>query len=154
MIDNSANQFNYGYVREIVGYLAYFIFAKTTELAMVHFAKINLNTKEGLILELVANNPTASQTEIAREAGMKPALLVKILDDLTERDLLAREPSPTDRRRHQLRLTTAGESLRDQIRAAHMAGNNELFDAAGFSAAEQETLFKLLDKLATHIQAR
>ena len=118
---------------------------------MAHFSEINLTTKQGIILEFVANNPTASQVEIGRKAGMKASLLVKILDDLAKRDLLIREPSPTDRRRHQLRLTTAGENLRDQIRAAHMAGNDELFDAAGFSADERETLVKLLQKLTAHI---
>jgi DNA-binding MarR family transcriptional regulator len=132
--------------------LAYFVFAKTTELAMVHFSQINLTTKEGLILEFVANNPSASQTDIARESGMKASLLVKILDDLTHRGLLVREPSPTDRRRHHLRLTEAGEALREQIQVSHLAGNNELFDAAGFSAEDQETLFKLLRKLTDHIQ--
>ena len=147
-------RFDYSYIRDIVGYLAYFVFAKTTELAMAHFAEIDLTTKEGLILELVANNPTASQVEIAREAGMKPSLLVKILDDLTARDLLLRELSPTDRRRHRLRLTAAGENLRDDIRAAHMAGNDELFDGAGFTAEERETLLRLLHKLIAHIQMK
>lgn len=141
-------------MRDIVGYLSYFVFAKTTELAMAHFKPINLTTKEGMILEFVANNPTASQVDIARQAGMKPALLVKILDDLTKRELLLREISPTDRRRHHLRLTPDGEALRERIRDAHMAGNNELFDAAGFSAEEQDTLFKLLQKLTAHIQAK
>ena len=148
-----AKQFNYSYMRNIVGYLAYFVFAKTTELATAHFDQIDLTTKEGMILELVANNPNASQAEIAKEAGIKPALLVKILDDLTDRELLIREKSPTDRRRHQLRLTASGENLRDEVQAAHMAGNDELFDAAGFSAEERDTLFKLLNKLTAHIQA-
>lgn len=150
-ISNSQTQFNTSYIRDIVGYLAYFVFARTTKLAMAHFNQIDLTTKEGLVLELVATNPTASQVEIANKAGMKASLLVKILDDLSKRNLLVREPSPTDRRRHQLRLIPAGESLREQIRASHMAGNDELFEAADFSAEEQETLITLLKKLTAHI---
>lgn len=119
---------------------------------MSHFSEINLTTKEGLVLEFVAKNPTASQKEIAEAAGMKPSFLVKILDSLTERGLVVREPDPNDRRRHHLRLTNDGESLRGQIRACHMAGNEELFEQAGFSAAEIETLFKLLQKLTSHLQ--
>ncbi|MFK7804153.1 MAG: MarR family winged helix-turn-helix transcriptional regulator [Anaerolineae bacterium] len=152
IISHNSNPFNYSYVRDIVGYLAYFIFGETTKLAMAHFSKIDLTTKEGLVLELVANNPTASQVEIARKAGMKASLLVKILDDLSKRDLLIRRTSPTDRRQHHLHLTEAGENLRDQIQAAHMAGNDELFDAADFSAEERATLFKLLQKLTAHIE--
>lgn len=151
-MSTSTNNFNHSYVRDIVGYLSYFVFAKTTKLAMAHFDKLGLNTKEGLVLELVANNPTASQADIARKAGMKPPLLVKILDDLTTQGYLLREPSPTDRRRHQLRLTAAGEALRGEVKDAHMAGNDELFDAASFSAEERAQLFALLKKLTGHIE--
>lgn len=147
----SINNFNHSYVRDIVGYLSYFVFAKTTKLAMAHFDKLGLNTKEGLVLELVANNPAASQVEIAQKAGMKPPLLVKILDDLTKQGLLRREPSPTDRRRHQLRLTESGDALRGDVKEAHMAGNDELFDAAGFTHEERQQLFALLQKLTNHI---
>ena len=145
-------KFEYSYIRDILGYLAYLIFAKTTDLAMVHFSKLNLTTKEGLVLELVANNPSASQTEIAREARMKTPLLVKILDDLTKKGFLTREISKEDRRRHHMRLTEAGEALRDQIRECHMVGNVELLGDAGFSAEETETLLRLLRKLTDHIQ--
>ncbi len=119
---------------------------------MAHFSEIDLTTKEGLVLEFVANNPDASQKEIAVAAGMKPSFLVKILDSLTARGLLVRQPSPNDRRRQNLRLTAAGESLRDQIYACHMAGNDEFFEEAGFSAEERETLFRLLQKLTAHLQ--
>ena len=141
-------------MQEVIGYLAFLVFAETTKLATAHFSEIALTTKEGMIIEFVANNPTASQASIAREAGMKPPLLVKILDDLTQKGMLVRETSPTDRRRHQLRLTQVGEQLREQIRASHLAGNSELFEAAGFSAEERETLLELLRKLTKPIRNR
>lgn len=144
--------FNYSYTREIVGYQAYLLFARTTDLAMHHFAKLGLTTKEGLILEFVANNPHASQIEIARKAGMKGPYLVKILDNLTQRGLLVREPSPVDRRRHRLRLTEAGDALREEIRSCHLAGNRELFAEAGVSDDEASTLLTLLNKITHHIQ--
>lgn len=141
-------------MQDVVGYLSYLVFAETTKLAMAHFSEIDLNTKEGMIIEFVANNPSASQATIAREAGMKPPILVKLLDDLTEKGLLQREPSATDRRRHHLRLTEVGEQLREQIYASHMAGNSELFEAAEFSAEETEALLNLLGKLTKPIQHR
>ena len=144
--------FEYSYARNIVGYLSYLVFARTTKLAMAHFAAIGLTTKEGLVLEFVANNPQASQKDIAFAAGMKPSFLVKILDNLTARGLLRRVPDPNDRRRHHLRLTPAGAALRDEIRACHLAGNDELFAQANFSAADQEALLGLMQKLTAHIQ--
>ena len=119
---------------------------------MAHFTEIELTTKEGLVLEFVANNPDAAQKEIAEAAGMKASFLVKILDNLTERGLLIRQQAPHDRRRQNLRLTDAGEQLRDQIYECHMAGNEEFFEEAGFSAEEIVTLFHLLQKLTKHLQ--
>ena len=139
-------------MQDVVGYLAYFVFAKTTKLAMAHFSTIELTTKEGMIIEFVAKNAGASQAEIARQAGIKPPLLVKILDDLTQKGLLIRVPSPTDRRRHHLRLTDEGEQLRAQIRAFHLAGNDGVFDSAEFSAEERQQLLTLLQKLVKPIQ--
>ena len=146
--------FSYSYTREIVGYQAYLVFERTTELAMRHFAKLDLTTKEGIILEFVANNPNASQIDIARKAGMKGPYLVKILDNLTQRGLLIREPSPVDRRRHRLKLTEAGEALRDDIQKCHLAGNRELFAEAGLSDDEAKTLLTLLNKITDSIKTK
>ena len=154
MTKDTKEDFDYSYMQDVIGYLSFLVFAETTKLATAHFSQISLTTKEGMIVEFVANNPTASQVDIAREAGMKPPILVKILDDLTKKGVLVREPSTTDRRRRQLRLTDVGEQLRDQIRASHLAGNQELFEAADFSAEDREALLMLLHKLVKPIQNR
>ncbi|MEM8860333.1 MAG: MarR family transcriptional regulator, partial [Chloroflexota bacterium] len=149
---NTSTKFNYSYARSIVGYLAYFVFARTTKLAMGHFSELDLTTKEGLVLEFVSKNPDASQKDIAQAAGMKPSFLVKILDNLTARELLLRKPDRNDRRRQNLALTPAGEELLGQIHACHMAGNDEIFAEAGLTDDEIDTLFHLLKKLTAHLQ--
>ncbi|MEM9777803.1 MAG: MarR family transcriptional regulator [Chloroflexota bacterium] len=149
---NTSTKFNYSYAHSIVGYLAYFVFARTTKLAMGHFSELDLTTKEGLVLEFVSKNPEASQKDIAQAAGMKPSFLVKILDNLTARGLLLRKNDPNDRRRQNLALTPAGEELLEQIHACHMAGNDEIFAEAGLTDDEIDTLFHLLKKLTAHLQ--
>ena len=124
--------------------------ARAKDLATAHFAEIGFaSTKEGTVLEFVANNPTASQKEIADETGTNPSILVSVLDDLTARGLLVRERSTVDRRRYHVRLTEAGEGLRERIRKCHFAGNEEMLAEAGFSSEEAQTLVTLLDKLVT-----
>ncbi|MEM7346693.1 MAG: MarR family transcriptional regulator [Chloroflexota bacterium] len=142
-----AQQSNYSYLPDLVGHLSSLLFVRATDIALKHLAELNLTTKEFVTLEFVANNPQASQTIIARETGTKPTLLVKILDDLTQRGLLIREQLPHNRRRHQVRLTDAGEQLRDRIRELAFAADEELLEAASFSAEEKQALLELLRKL-------
>lgn len=148
-LPNITQQFNYSYLSDIVGHLSALVFVRATEIALEHLAELNLNTKEYVTLEFIANNPNALQKEIAYETGTKPTLLVKILDDLTKRGLLVRERSVEDRRCQQVRLTPDGEALRDRIRELAMAADEELLQSANLSAEEKQTLLRLLRKL-TH----
>ena len=122
------------------------MFVKATDIGLPFLAEIELTPKESTILEFIANNPAASQKEIARETGTKQSLLVNILDSLTKRGLLLRERSKVDRRRQHVRLTEQGEGLREQIRALQHAANEALVAEAGLSAEELETLVTLLQK--------
>ena len=142
------NNYNYSYLPDIVGHLSALVFVRATEIAMAHLAKLDLSTKEYVTLEFIANNPEVSQKSIAAEIGTKPSHLVNILDGLTRRGLLVRERSTSDRRKQYVRLTAKGEGLRDQIREAAFAADQELLEEAGMTAEEKEQMLQLLRKLA------
>lgn len=141
--------YNYSYLRDILGHLAALMFVKGTDISMDLLTEVGLTTKESTILEFIGSNPQVSQKEIARETGTKQSLLVTILDNLAERKLLVRERSDVDRRRHCVRLTTAGEGLREQVRRLQLAGHMAFIEAAGFSVEEVETLVTLMRKAVT-----
>lgn len=141
------SQYNYSYLRTILGHLAALMFVKATDIGMVHLATIDLTTKESTILEFIGNNPEASQKEIAQQTGTKQSLLVTILDSLTARELLVRVRSATDRRRQHVRLTKAGDALRGDIKRLQQRSNDELIEAAGLTPDEVETLVQLLRKV-------
>ncbi|MEM7334100.1 MAG: MarR family winged helix-turn-helix transcriptional regulator [Chloroflexota bacterium] len=141
--------YNYSYLRNILGHLAALMFVRATDIGMVLLAEIGLTTKESTILEFIGSNPETSQKEIARETGTKQSLLVNILDNLTAKGLLLRERSDVDRRRHCVKLTEAGEGLRQQIKALQTAANNQLIEEAGLTVDEVETLTTLLQKVVS-----
>lgn len=148
MINPAVSQtYDYSYLRDIVGHLSVLVFVKATEIGVNHLAEIGLTPKHGTILEFVANNPDASQKEIAQETGTKQSLLVNLLDNLTERGLLTRERSTEDRRRQNVRLTAEGEALRERIHQLIVAANDELLDSAELTPEEEQTLIELLRKL-------
>lgn len=139
---------NYSYLRGLVGHLIALVHVQATEIAAEKLGQLNLTTKEFVTLEYIAVNPQAAQKQIAEETGTKATLLIKILDDLTERGLLQRVNAPEDRRRKNVRLTPEGEALRDQIRALAILADEALLTNAGVSVQEKEILVKLLNKLA------
>lgn len=140
---------NYSYLRDIVGHLTALVFVRATDIANQQLSELNLTTKEFVTLEFIANNPHASQKQIAEETGTKPTLLIKILDDLTTRGLLQRVDAPEDRRRKNVRLTAAGQALRARIRELALLADEELLAEANISADEKALLVTLLRKLAS-----
>ena len=139
--------YDYSFLRDVIGHLAVLVFVKASDLGVKHLAELDLTPKEATTLEFIANNPTASQKEIAQQTGTKQSLLVKILDKLTQRGLLLRERSTVDRRRQYVRLTPKGEALRGRIHELIDAANRELLDDVGISAEEEQTLITLMQKL-------
>src|SRR3954463_15186261 len=57
---------------------------------------------------LDAQGPIA-QRDLALALRIQPSNLVALLDQLQERELLARSPDPLDRRRHRVELTAPGQ---------------------------------------------
>lgn len=103
-------------------------------------AHIGVTTTEASILILVADNPTVTQTELARTLGIKRANMVPLVTGLMARKLLAREPA--DGRSHALHLTAAGAQVVRQAQRQMQDHENHYF--GGLSAAESKRLLAML----------
>jgi DNA-binding MarR family transcriptional regulator len=73
--------------------------------------------KQGVFssLALIAANPGTSQAAVSREVGLDKSVTVSIVDELERRGYAERRPSRTDRRRHALFITPAGEAFLDEM---------------------------------------
>ncbi|HEX3591511.1 MAG TPA: MarR family transcriptional regulator [Pseudonocardiaceae bacterium] len=103
-------------------------------LELRHFAVlINLNAHGSM-----------SQSELVAAIGTDKASMVRVVDDLESRDLVARKPFPGDRRVHAVELTPQGLEVFDaaHVAAAPIAG--EL--VAHLAPGEAELLFDLLTR--------
>ncbi len=82
--------------------------------------------------------PDASLGQVAERLGLSPATCSQMIDGLVARGLASRESCAEDRRRVELRLTAAGDSLL----AAHRAEKERLMAErlAGLTAAEREAV--------------
>ena len=63
------------------------------------------------ILHEIANRGPLAASELARDLGIDPGYLSRLITEFSRRDLLARAPSGTDRRRRELRMTAKGRAV-------------------------------------------
>ncbi|MEO7060819.1 MAG: MarR family winged helix-turn-helix transcriptional regulator [Lapillicoccus sp.] len=88
-----------------------------------------------------------SQQQLSQLVGIDPRNAVPVIDQLQTRGLLARNPDPTDRRRHAVTLTATGSTLLAQLR--HAADEAEEGLLVPLTTTERRTLHALLTKLFT-----
>ena len=96
-------------------------------------------------LSMIASNPGLSQTTLAREIGFDKATVVVLLDNMESLGWAERQRSATDRRRHSLSITPAGQKALDGLLAAAIA--NEAAIHGALTAEEHAELYRLLDKV-------
>ncbi|MDH3232246.1 MAG: MarR family transcriptional regulator [Alphaproteobacteria bacterium] len=116
-----------------------------------NFARVldgwNISPGQIGVLALVQANSGINQTRIGNALGIDRSTLVAVIDRLEERDLIARTPSPTDRRSHALVLTKAGERyLAELLPHVH---DHERQIASKLSDDERATLISLLGRVGS-----
>jgi DNA-binding MarR family transcriptional regulator len=113
-----------------------------TGLSAFHFA----------VLALLEEDPRETQAMIADALGYDRSSIVRLLDELEERDLVARKRDPEDRRRHVVKLTPEGRAMLRRLRAIVHRTEEEFL--APLDAEQRETLHGLLATLVAHHDPR
>src|SRR6478672_2345897 len=106
-----------------------------TGLSAFHFA----------VLALLEEDPRETQAMIADALGYDRSHIVRLLDELEERELVMRKRDPDDRRRHVVKLTPDGRAMVRRL-------EDDFF--APLDARQRETLHTLLATLASHHDPR
>lgn len=99
-------------------------------------------------LSLAVHSPNITQSELARMLGIERSGLVAIVDELESRGYLERVAVPDDRRVQALVPTEAGRAA--YAEAAELARAHEAALLSNLTAAEKETLLRLLRKIRAH----
>lgn len=86
-----------------------------------------------------------SQQDLARRLDIDKSHMVKFVDHLERRGLVARAPWPADRRRYRVSLTSAGKELFAEVDAIARRVEREVLHA--LSGREREQLVDLLGRV-------
>ncbi|MEJ2456276.1 MAG: MarR family transcriptional regulator [Candidatus Thiodiazotropha sp.] len=98
------------------------------------------------LLLLIRENPGIRSVDLARALGVARSGMVRLIDELEQREMIAREVDQKDRRNQSLVLTSVGRrklSLMEKTVEQHEARMT-----AGLSKSEREKLLELLWRVA------
>jgi DNA-binding MarR family transcriptional regulator len=133
------------YLETLLGYNARRAALAIIEVFLQRMAVYALRPVDFSVLSVIAHNPGVTSRQLCTTLGILPPNFVALLASLEKRELVQRQPHPSDKRAVALKLTKAGEKLmRDAERTAQAL---ELDASAQLSAAERKTLMRLLQKI-------
>lgn len=129
----------------LLGYNARRAALSVIEVFLQRMAPYRLRPVDFSVLSLVVHNPGITSAQLCATLGILPPNLVSLVGALEKRGLIDRLPHPRDGRANGLHPTAAGQKLMRQ--AERTAAELEAEAARGLTAAEQQTLIRLLRKV-------
>lgn len=114
--------------------------------------RIGLRAVHFAILHRLAEGGPSSQADLAGALRLQPSNLVRVLDELEDAELIARDRDPEDRRRQVVVISAAGAVILRKAEAAAERVEAELLSS--LTPAEQAELGRLLGRVASHACSR
>ena len=145
--DASEKSIDYSYLPELVGHLLGLAHVEVTQLCTEVMEPLQLTPKQFVAMEFISKNPCISQKNIAENIGTAPAVMVGILDYLSERKLLKRVRSPHDRREYYVQLTSKGMDMLEEIRTMAFEVEDLYQEKTGLTDKERATILPILRKI-------
>lgn len=114
-------------------------------------AACEVSAAQLFVLHTLGEGPAASVAALAARTLTDPSSVSTVVARLVARGLVQRSPSRSDRRRAELRLTTAGAAL--VARAPRMPQAQMIVAIRAMPAARRAAMVRALDELAVAIGA-
>ena len=108
-----------------------------------------LDPRQFAMLRYIDAAEGSSQQSLSGRLQIPPSRMVAHVDDLEERGLVERRPSPGDRRVRALHLTPAGRTVLEQ--ALEVATAHETRTTASLSSDERAVLLGMLQRMSTDL---
>ena len=141
----SVDEVDTSYLEGLIGYNARRAALAVIEVFLQQMAVYGLRPVDFSVLSLIAHNPGITSRQLCSTLGILPPNLVGMINALEKREVVTRQPHPTDGRAMGLHLTDGGARLmRD---AESTAAQLEAEVASRLTPSEGKTLIRLLKKV-------
>lgn len=112
--------------------------------AEVEKAGYDLTPVQYAALAAIATHAGMDQATLAGTIAYDRTTITGVIDRLVQKGLVGRQPSPRDRRAHELQITAAGKKMLRNIEPAVEAAQKSML--RGLTATEAKELMHLLNK--------
>lgn len=137
--------------RNSIGYLL----RRANKLSMAHaeaaFEGSEITFTQWIVLALTFSGTAATCAELSRNIGHNSGAMTRVVDQLEERGLLARQPDAGDRRVTRLAITEAGRATVTDLALRVIGLWNEILE--DFDRDEIVRLIATLTKLVARLEA-
>jgi DNA-binding MarR family transcriptional regulator len=136
------------YLQTLLGYNARRAALHIIEVFLERMAPYGLRPVDFSVLSVIAHNPGITSRQLCTSLNLLPPNFVAMLAGLEKRDLVQRQPHPSDKRANALQLTEVGQKLMQD--AEQTAQQLEQDASSRLTKAERTTLIRLLQKIYLH----
>ena len=133
------------YLQSLLGYNARRASLAIIEQFHIDMASFDLRPVDFSVLSLIRHNPGITSRQLCHALNIQPPNMVVFLKSFEKRQLVEREPHPTDGRAMGLTLTKSGEALMQE--AEKTAKDSGLKASSALTDGERQTLSRLLQKI-------
>jgi DNA-binding MarR family transcriptional regulator len=133
------------YLQSLLGYNARRASLAIIEQFHIDMASFDLRPVDFSVLSLIRHNPGITSRQLCHALNIQPPNMVVFLKSFEKRQLVDREPHPTDGRAMGLTLTESGEALMQA--AEKTAKDSGLKASSALTDGERQTLSRLLQKI-------
>ena len=133
------------YLQSLLGYNARRASLAIIEQFHIDMASFDLRPVDFSVLSLIRHNPGITSRQLCHSLNIQPPNMVVFLKSFEKRQLVEREPHPTDGRAMGLTLTESGEALMQE--AEKTAKDSGLKASSALTDGERQTLSRLLQKI-------
>ena len=134
-----------------VGFLIASLRTRIFKAVDIEMGKLGFTSAQWAILRLVATTEAPTAAELCRQLNYDTGSMTRMLARLERKGVIKREPSASDRRVVQLRLTASGRKLHPKLRDVVIRVLNHL--TQGMAANEVRQLNEQLKRMRTNLQA-
>jgi DNA-binding MarR family transcriptional regulator len=129
-------------VAEFAGQLFFRLWRASHERTATVLESVDMTPALFGVLNFLGARKGAIQQEIGAAMGIDPSTMVSLIDELEREGLAKRRPRPSDRRAHEVSITSKGRRLLERSRKMALEAENEVL--RGLTNTERRQLLKLL----------
>lgn len=141
----TGSKHNVGALRSLVGFAVRSMHQYLSDGLSEVVQEDGLKPHQFTALSLIVDNPTISQSELARALGIKPSNIVQLIDEMEALQLVRRTPAEGTRRSYALVATKRGVRLRDGTLTRIARFEDRLLTL--YTPQERATLLGLLERV-------